>query len=470
MSKTFGNEDLAGQDREHLLQTTRRLLAEVQAQSIRITAVNEIATAINRSLNFDEILQVMARHAKWVLDFNHLSVCIKQAGGEMAFISLFGREPSCTWLLLNEHDPIAKVFATGQAYISLQQTSGTVLAQYGSTIVIALESEKEILGTLNFGRLDEKAYTQDDVRIGYLLALQVAAAIRNARRYEELMRVNKELDEEKGKTEMMLTKVASLNDELVGANEHLQMLDREKNDFLGIVAHDLKNPLAGIMLNASMMNDYHTRMTSEEMQKRFGTIIDTVGRMQQTISNLLNINAIETGVMQLQIEEVDLVSLARTVCEDYQERARKKDITLRIGSCPKEAQVQADAGALREVLDNLLSNAVKYSPHGKNVIMTIEVEADGSVVWQVKDEGPGLTEEDRMRLFTKYARLTARPTGGEDSTGLGLAIVKKLIEAMKGEVWCESEWGKGAAFMVRLFCIAPEPAVLVGDTTDNSVD
>lgn len=449
MSVSSGNENLAGQDREHLLQTTRRLLAEVQAQSIRIAAVNEIAMAINRSLNFDEILQVVARQAKWVLDFNHLSVCIKKPGGELAFMSLFGREPSCTWLLLNEHDPISKVFTTGRAHISLEQTGGTVLAQYGSIIVIALESEQEILGTLNFARSNEQAYTQDDVRIGYLLALQVAAAIRNAQRYEELMRLNKELDEEKGKTETMLNKVALLNDELVDANEHLQMLDREKNDFLGIVAHDLKNPLAGIMLNASMLKDYHVRMTPEELHKRFGSIIDTAGQMQRTISNLLDINAIETGLMQLLVENVDLTGLTWSVCEDYGERAKKKNITLCVAQCPDGVIVQADSSALRGVLDNLVSNAVKYSPQGKNVRVTVQTEPDGSVVWQVQDEGPGLTEEDRTRLFTKYARLTAQPTGGEDSTGLGLAIVKKLVEAMNGEVWCESEWGHGAAFLVR---------------------
>lgn len=458
MSTVSGREELAAQDREHLLQTTRRLLAEVQAQSTRIAAVNEIAMAINRSLDVDEILQVVARQAKWVLDFNHLSVCVRERDGELAFLPLFGSEPSCTWLLLNEHDPIAKVFTTGRAHLSLQQTAGTVLAQYGSTIVIALESEQETLGTLNFARLNENAYTQDDVRIGYLLALQVAAAIRNARRYEELIRLNRALDEEKGKTEAMLKREALLNDELMEANRHLQKLDSEKNDFLGIVAHDLKNPLAGIVLNASMLKDYHARMTEDELHKRLAAILGTAGQMQTTITNLLDINALETGMMQLTVENVDLGVLTRALCEEYRERADRKRIALCLGQCPDGVTARADAGALREVLDNLLSNAIKYSQPDTTVTVAMDAGPDGQVVWQVRDQGPGLTEEDKKQLFTKFMKLTARPTGGEDSTGLGLAIVKKLVEAMDGEVWCESEWGQGATFFVRLRGIAAEAA------------
>jgi two-component system sensor histidine kinase/response regulator len=111
--------------------------------------------------------------------------------------------------------------------------------------------------------------------------------------------------------------------------------------------------------------------------------------------------------------------------------------------------VQADAEALVQVMDNLLSNAIKYSSPEKHIY--VEVTAMGDLcAFAVRDEGPGFTEEDKKRLFGKFARLSAHPTGDESSTGLGLSIVKKIVEAMEGTVRCESTAGNGATFIVTL--------------------
>ncbi|MSU63222.1 MAG: ATP-binding protein, partial [Pedosphaera sp.] len=98
--------------------------------------------------------------------------------------------------------------------------------------------------------------------------------------------------------------------------------------------------------------------------------------------------------------------------------------------------------------ENLLSNAVKYSPPEKSIFVRLAMNADG-VRFEVRDEGPGLSAEDQKKLFGKFARLSAKPTGGEHSTGLGLSIVKRMVESMDGKVWCESELGRGATFIVQ---------------------
>jgi two-component system, sensor histidine kinase and response regulator len=111
--------------------------------------------------------------------------------------------------------------------------------------------------------------------------------------------------------------------------------------------------------------------------------------------------------------------------------------------------VRADFSALDQVLDNLISNALKFSSPEKKIFISIHPAANHAKC-VVRDEGPGFTADDKAKMFRRYGRLSARPTGGEPSTGLGLSIVRKLVLGMGGELTCESVPGNGAAFTVRL--------------------
>jgi two-component system sensor histidine kinase/response regulator len=112
--------------------------------------------------------------------------------------------------------------------------------------------------------------------------------------------------------------------------------------------------------------------------------------------------------------------------------------------------VWADGAALDQVLGNLLSNAVKFTPPGRRIEVTVQAAAPGWVECLIHDQGPGFKEEDKAKMFRRYSRLSARPTGGEPSTGLGLSIVKTLVQAMRGGLTCESTPGEGATFILRL--------------------
>lgn len=241
----------------------------------------------------------------------------------------------------------------------------------------------------------------------------------------------------------------SQNDRLMDVNRSLVELNNEKNEFLGIVAHDLKNPLASILLGIDMLERYHQRMPIEQQIKKLVDMRHTSQRMHAIITNLLDINAIETGKFNLAPTRFNFAESVGKMVEDYQERAAAKNIMLNFTADNDNIYALADANATAEILDNLISNAVKYSPHDKRVWVSVHTE-EGKVSCRVKDEGPGLSEEDKQKLFGKFQRLSAKPTGGEHSTGLGLSIVKKLAEAMYGNVWCESELGNGATFIVQL--------------------
>jgi len=245
---------------------------------------------------------------------------------------------------------------------------------------------------------------------------------------------------------------------LTEVNHKLNIFNAEKNEFLGIAAHDLKNPLGAIRGYAEMLEEDADDISKDEVVDFAGRIKKSANLMFDLVSNLLDVNRIEQGQMNLELKPCDLWDTVRQAVEGYQQRAQAKQIRLLFDNQTIAPLVMADPAQLVQIMDNLVSNAVKYSPSAKNIYVSV-YQTGSSVRAEVKDEGPGISAEDQKRLFGKFARLTARPTAGEHSTGLGLAIVKRLVEAMNGKVWCESEPGQGAAFIVEL-PVAVEVATL----------
>lgn len=237
------------------------------------------------------------------------------------------------------------------------------------------------------------------------------------------------------------------NVELASANEKLEFLNEEKNDFMGIAAHDLKNPLSGI-LSLSKKIQRFSDVSEMEQVKDFGKEIEKASeKMFEMITKMLDVTAIESGKRNISPESFEVSILAQRVKLDYYQKAEQKNIEVVFDEKDK-IMVNLDKMALRQILDNILSNAIKFSPKGKKIYFKVE-KKDSSVIFSIKDEGPGLTEKDKTKLFGKFTRLSAQPTGGENSTGLGLSIAKKLTEAMKGNIRVESTEGHGAEFVIE---------------------
>jgi ligand-binding sensor domain-containing protein/signal transduction histidine kinase len=280
------------------------------------------------------------------------------------------------------------------------------------------------------------------LRLRSLLARKAELEIIVQERTKDLSLANNSLEKVNKELADTVVEISELNKNLVQLNE-------DKTEVLGIVAHDLKNPLAGIALTASNVKRYFTMLPQENVVQMMEKIETSAGRMRDIIINLLDVNAIETGRMNLKVEKFDTSALATSVVHEFLERSSAKGIRLKLDLPPKETLAVADKTATHEILDNLVSNAIKFSPQNKNVQLTVR-SAHSMVRIEVKDEGPGISDEDKKKLFGRYVRLSARPTGGEHSSGLGLSIVKKLVEVMGGQVWCESVLGKGTTFIVEL--------------------
>jgi len=231
-------------------------------------------------------------------------------------------------------------------------------------------------------------------------------------------------------------------------NQSLIKLDQEKNEFLGVVVHDLKNPLSGIQTFSEEIKNNLDNLSREEISEFAELIVDSSSRMFSLISNLLDVSAIESGQFNLRFEQVDLLLMTNNIIHIYRKPAQEKSITFQLNSNAESYFIYADKTALLQILDNLISNAVKYSPLQKLVTINIEEKQD-ITHFLIKNDGLGLSENEQQKLFKKFSRLSTKPTNGEHSTGLGLFIVKKLVESIHGKVWCESEQGKGVTFIVE---------------------
>ena len=232
--------------------------------------------------------------------------------------------------------------------------------------------------------------------------------------------------------------------ELLGALE-------QNKEIMGITSHDLKNPLGGIIGLADMLLEDLGMIDGvpeiEEGIENVELMKGEAERMLRIIKDLLDKHREEEQSI-VKKTPVNVMDLVEDVLRWNSQKAKDKNITITFSYSDAQI-VYADADALLRVIDNLVSNAVKYSPPGRKVWVVLS-EIYDEVLFQVLDEGPGLTEEDLTKVFGKMQRLSAKPTAGEHSTGLGLYIVKQLIEEHGGEVGVNSVYGEGATFWFKL--------------------
>ena len=231
---------------------------------------------------------------------------------------------------------------------------------------------------------------------------------------------------------------------LRNTNEELIALNQEKNNLIGIVAHDLKSPLNQLQGLISLIK--MSCHIDDQTEKYINLMNDSAVRLNEMVSKILDVNAIESRRLNLAMERLCLSDILHAIVDRYTPDASKKNIIIN-RAIKQNVFIHADRSYTEQVLENLLSNALKFSPHDREVFVSLNTENDEAIC-EVRDQGPGLSDEDKRRLFSKYQRLSARPTDNENSTGLGLSIARRFVSEMGGRIWCESEWGSGASFFI----------------------
>ncbi len=248
-------------------------------------------------------------------------------------------------------------------------------------------------------------------------------------------RLRKELDER-----------LRLQLELEASHRRLEKLNEEKAALIRMAAHDLRNPLGGLLMSIELL-----RLGAVEKREATLERMDAlVNQMMHMVRNLLDVQALEAGTRKMAPERVQVLQVVRDSLAAHEAAAERKRIALEAPALDATLGVKVDRSALGQIVDNLISNAVKYSPIGATVRLSAVRLEGGRICLSVRDQGPGVKPDEMPRLFDKYTTLSARPTAGEVSTGLGLSIVRELAHLMGGRVWCESKPGEGAVFHVEL--------------------
>ncbi len=258
--------------------------------------------------------------------------------------------------------------------------------------------------------------------------------------YEDFMRVNNDL--------------ANLQRELARKNAALTTLNEEKNRLLGMAAHDLRNPL-GIIQGYSEFLESEAAPSLSKEHREFITIIkDTCQFMLRMVSDLLDVSAIESGTLRLDLQPCDLSTLVGHNVALNRILAGPKQITIAFDPPADFPKILLDAEKISQVLNNLISNAVKFSHSGTTVQLSLELDSENARI-TVKDQGQGIPEAELQKLFKPFSTGSVRGTAGEKSTGLGLVIVRKIVEGHGGKIKVTSTEGVGSTFSFTLPATSP---------------
>ncbi len=316
-------------------------------------------------------------------------------------------------------------------------------ADHRSVIYLRTGSGREVVVLLQA----ERELSETDRSLVEIFSSRLSIAFDNVILYQQLQDANTQLED----------RVAQRTRALMQANRRLsaqwlrlQRANGFKNEILGTVAHDLKNPLGVILGRTEMLKELISTGASEAgVVAQVDHIRDATKRLTTMVDHLISDAMADAFDITIRREPVDVAALVKEVAEANQPLAVNKQQAISV-TAPPNIVTMCDTDRIREAIDNLISNAIKYSPIGGRIDVAVSHEGSDTIV-RVSDEGAGLSPEDLGRLFGRFQRLSAKPTAGESSTGLGLSIVKRIVDMHGGEVTADSNGpGKGSTFTITL--------------------
>jgi signal transduction histidine kinase len=404
-------------------------VADAESRAEREALVNRVAQQARASLNPDEILRATVDALGRVLGVSRAIVASGVSEDDLN-VSYEWVAPGVAPIGHGARSiPVAQFAARlGRTVVvtDIRQdrrfAEGTAedLNQRGAVAVAAtpIRVGGQLKGALALSQIDRpREWSGSDVRLIEAVAHELRAAMTSAEAFEQQRR----------------------------AVAELERLNRAKSDFVSIVSHEFRTPLTGIQGFSEMMSSED--LTLAEMKEYAGDINKDAQRLNRMINEMLDLDKMESGRMQLHEEPVDLNAIATESANRIRPNAPAHPVTVRLD--PALGTIMGDRDKLTQVLANLLNNAVKYSPKGGEIVLSTRVEGTAAHL-VVRDHGMGIPKEALDSIFERYGRVESRATRNIRGTGLGLPIVRQIVQLHGGTVWAESTVGEGSVFHVTL--------------------
>lgn len=324
-----------------------------------------------------------------------------------------------------------------------------------SAITVPLIHRERILGVIHLDKRDSRRpFGEEDLHVLVIVAVQAAGAIANAELFAQITAANRQLEAAKVEIERwnreLERKVEERTLEIQRQAERIAELGKQKDELLGMVAHDLRTPLTGLLGFAEIaLQGLERDVEPARVKEDLEVIRATAVEMNDLLTDLLDVSKIEAGKVTITPQLTDVYELIEDSCRRYRLWAETKKIRFQARLSQDIPNCKIDARRIQQVLNNLVSNACKFSSEGDTITLSV-ARIEGGLEFAVTDTGQGISQEDMTKLFTRFEQGSSRATKGERGTGLGLAIAKKIVELHGGQIWVESKKGVGSRFVFTL--------------------
>ncbi|MDQ3858261.1 MAG: ATP-binding protein [Actinomycetota bacterium] len=402
---------------------------EIGRHADQLEVVNRAARALSSSLELDEAFRLFVREVRTALAFDRLALILADRDHAVVFANvgvaeneLFPRGTSFpiedTILRRLLEDP--RTIVRGDLDENPESAEERELADAGlrSRIVAPLTATGRTFGMISVSRCETNAFTADDAELITLLGRQLTTAIENIRAF----------DAERT------------------AGEELRRLSALRADFVSLVSHELRGPMASVIGCAATLRQRWRSLSPAQRESFLGLIEEETSRLAELVGDVLDTSRVEAGTFTFTFSNVDLAELVREVAAVVD--LGQEEVSVRADVDGQIPPVRADRERIRQLLMNLVTNAVKYTVAGDEVQVRAASE-DGAVFVSVADHGPGISREEQSVIFEKFGRATTA-SGSKPGAGLGLFIARSIAEAHGGALDVESEEGEGAKFTLRL--------------------
>ena len=411
-----------------------RLFADTQRRAHQLGTINRIGLSVNSDLDLNGVLNALYKEIGQILNVDSFYVALYDpTTGMIEFPLLTGIDGQLPLepRHISEAPGITGYIIQSRQALHLpdlrsvpQEVKDHLVTVGGdstrSYIGVPLLSRDQVIGVLSVQSTQENAYSEEDVELLKTVATQASTAIENARAYERL------------------TETA----------EQLREVDRFKTQFLANMSHELRTPLNSIIGFSRVMMKGIDGPVTELQRADLASIYNSGQHLLALINSILDMSKIEAGKMELSFDEVFLPDILNAVISTARALVKDRPIALHSEVPEDLPTVWADAQRVRQVLLNLMSNAAKFTEEG---YITLQAEAGAQYVTiSVTDTGVGIDPEAKRRLFIPFQQVDGSTTRRAGGTGLGLAISRSFVELHGGDIWVESEPGKGSTFAFTL--------------------